>query len=129
MKEASKEHILVVEDNKDTQILLKYLLDSHFAVSIVPGVTEALEQTSDIRFSLLLVDINLGEQRTGVDLLRILRDLEEYREVPVIAITAYAMPGDPQRFLRMGFNAYISKPFSRDELFKVIEDLLPRNFA
>ena len=129
MKEPSTEHILVVEDNRDTQILLKYLLDAQFSLTIVPGVTEALEQTSNSPFDLLLVDINLGEQRTGVDLLRILRDIEDYRDVPVIAITAYAMPGDPQRFLRMGFNAYISKPFSREELFKVIDELLPRKIT
>ena len=124
MKKKKFEHILVIEDNEDTQLLLRYLLETKYEISIVTRVDEALEQVADTVFDLLLVDINLGEQRTGVDLLNILRGMDEYARIPMIALTAYAMPGDFERFISMGFDGYIGKPFTRTELYKAINSIL-----
>ncbi len=124
MSEVRTEHILVVEDNADTQILLRYLLETRFLLEVVTRVGDALEKTSERIFDLLLVDINLGEERTGVDLLNILRENDSYAHVPMVAITAYAMPGDYERFISMGFDGYVSKPFTRIELMKAIDDIL-----
>ena len=49
----------------------------------------------------------------------------EYRDIPVIALTAYAMSGDKEKFLGYGINDYIDKPVDKDELLKVVE----RNLA
>lgn len=124
MSEARTEHILVVEDNADTQILLRYLLESRFLLEVVTRVGDALEKTSERNFDLLLVDINLGEERTGVDLLNILRENDTYAQTPMVAITAYAMPGDYERFISMGFDGYVSKPFTRVELMSAIDKIL-----
>ena len=120
--------ILIIEDNRDTQILLKYLLASEYNLVIIGDFNQAIEISSQSHFDLLLVDINLGEERTGVDLLNILRETEPYRNVPMIAITAYAMPGDYQRFLNIGFNAYISKPFTRMDLINTIKNFIPKSY-
>lgn len=117
--------ILIIEDNRDTQILLRYLLGAEYNLEIVGEFNKAIELAGSSNFDLLLVDINLGEERTGVDLLNILRETEPYRNVPMIAITAYAMPGDYQRFLSIGFDAYISKPFTRLDLIDAIKDFIP----
>lgn len=124
MSEARTEHILVVEDNADTQILLRYLLESRFLLEAVTKVGDALEKTAEKTFDLLLVDINLGEERTGVDLLNILRKNDTYAQIPMVAITAYAMPGDSERFISMGFDGYVSKPFTRIELISAIDKIL-----
>ena len=116
--------ILAVEDNQDTQTLLRYLLRPYYEVHLVPHVEEALLAVEERRFDLFVLDINLGEQRTGIDLLHRLRSMPNYRTTPAIALTAYAMPGDRDRFLREGFDAYVSKPFTRTELLQAIEQLL-----
>lgn len=118
------DNILVVEDNPDTQILLRYLLQSRYGIHTVTRVEDALAHIEKHEYTLLLVDINLGEERTGVDLLNIVRDNELYSTLPMVAITAYAMPGDDHKFIRMGFDAYVSKPFSRTELFSAINQVL-----
>ena len=120
-------HILIIEDNRDTQILLKYLLGPDYNIEIVSEFNEAVEVSSNTVFDLLLIDINLGEERTGVDLLNILRETAAYGDVPMIAITAYAMPGDYQRFINIGFDAYISKPFTRMDLINTIRNFIPKN--
>ena len=120
-------HILIIEDNRDTQTLLKYLLGADYDLKIVGEFNQAVEIANEASFDLLLIDINLGEERTGVDLLNILRETDPYNDVPMIAITAYAMPGDFQRFINIGFDAYISKPFTRHDLINTIKNFIPNN--
>jgi CheY-like chemotaxis protein len=127
MYEELSAQILVVEDNRDTQILLKYLLRSNFRLVLVSRVEEALTSAVGERFDLLLVDINLGEERTGVDLLHLLRAIPDYANTPILALTAYAMPGDQERFIQTGFDGYISKPFTREELLESIHRALDPN--
>ena len=127
MKGEKLGNILIIEDNKDTQTLLKYLLGPDYDLRIVGEFNQAIELAGESIFDLLLIDINLGEERTGVDLLHILRETDPYHEVPMIAITAYAMPGDFQRFINIGFDAYISKPFTRPDLINTIKNFIPNN--
>jgi len=117
-------HILTVEDNPDTQTLLRYMLKPYFTLIFSSQVDEALSLAETYTFGLFLLDINLGEQRTGIDLLQLLHKRPGYELTPALALTAYAMPGDRDRFLQAGFDGYISKPFTRRELLESIEQAL-----
>lgn len=119
-------HILTVEDNPDTQTLLRYMLKPHFSLVFSSQVDDALIQAGKHTIGLFLLDINLGEQRTGIDLLLLLRQRPGYEDTPALALTAYAMPGDRERFLEAGFDGYISKPFTRRELLDAIEKALEK---
>ena len=119
-------HILTVEDNPDTQTLLRYMLKPYFTLVFSSHVDEALALAEKHTFGLFLLDINLGEQRTGIDLLQLLREKPGYENTPALAITAYAMPGDRDRFILAGFDGYISKPFTRRELLETIEHALDK---
>ena len=116
--------ILAVEDNPDTQTLLRYMLKPYFDLVFTALVDEALTQADSQHFDLFVLDINLGEQRTGIDLLQMLRQLSTYADTPALALTAYAMPGDRDRFINAGFNGYISKPFTRRELLDAIDAIV-----
>ncbi len=116
--------ILAVEDNPENQLLLKYLLQPSFHVVIVDGVESALAAVQDDEFDVLLLDINLSEEKTGIELLHQLRGQNVGCTSPAIALTAYAMPGDREEFIKAGFDSYISKPFTRKDLTGVIESTL-----
>jgi CheY-like chemotaxis protein len=117
--------ILIVEDNPDTRKLLQHILQKHYDVTVAPGINEALALVRDTSaYDLFLLDINLGEQRTGLDLLRLLRAEVAYAKAPALAITAYAMPGDEERCLSSGFNGYLSKPFTRKALLTKVTSVL-----
>lgn len=124
MPSTDPQRVLAVEDNPETQLLLKHLLRPNFEVVTADSVDEALARSDEGRYHLLLLDINLGEKRTGVDLLDLLRDIENVVHVPAIALTAYAMPGDRDNFIDAGFDAYVSKPFTRDDLMSTINRVL-----
>lgn len=124
MSSTEKPSILAVEDNSETQLLLEHLLKESFEVTVVEGVDDALKAVDGTSFDAFLLDINLSEQRTGTDLLHLLRERDDMTEVPAIALTAYAMPGDREDFLEAGFDQYVSKPFTRDDLTDAIQTSL-----
>jgi len=121
MSEPSKPRLLAVEDNPETRMLLRYFLQEHFDLLLAATFDEALELARQEHAEVLLLDINLGEQRTGIDLLHELRERLTYRDTPAIAFTAYARPEDRDRFLQEGFDEYLTQPFTRQQLLKAIE--------
>lgn len=116
--------ILAVEDNPETQLLLQHLLEPAFRIMVTDGIQNALDAARQDRFDILLLDINLSEEKTGIELLHMLRDHQNSPPTPAIALTAYAMPGDRESFIEAGFDAYVSKPFTRSDLMEVIESIL-----
>lgn len=124
MSATEKPRILAVEDNSETQLLLEHLLKESFEVTVVEGVDDALDAVKGTTFDAFLLDINLSEQRTGTDLLHLLQERDDMGNVPAIALTAYAMPGDREDFLEAGFDQYVSKPFTRADLTDAIEKTL-----
>ncbi|MGI9175254.1 MAG: ATP-binding protein, partial [Rhodothermales bacterium] len=121
-------HVLLVEDNEDTQFLLQSLLEDTCKVTAASTAEEALEATTQPPggrpFDLILLDINLGSNKSGTDVLHELRALPGYEATPIVALTAYALPGDKERFEAMGFTTYLPKPFQFDELLATIEQLV-----
>ncbi len=123
--------VLVVEDNPDTGLLLCTLLDEvDLDPVLVHSYDEAIKRSGERKFDLLLLDINLGSSRTGVELLTELRTHEGYADTPAIACTANVLSRDtPDWFSEAGFTAMVAKPFSFDQLFAVINEQLGRSDA
>ncbi len=113
--------ILSVEDNADTRFLLEHTLQDPYEVTFAPNAEEALDAVESEPFDLLLLDINLGTENGGVELLHTIRDREDIGEIPAIALTAFAMPGDREELLGEGFDEYVSKPFTHAELREAID--------
>lgn len=121
-------HVLIAEDDASIQLLLRHFLKKRFDLVLTTTIDEALaagrEAAQQRPFDLLLLDINMGEDRTGVDLLQTFRQMPAYRATPAVACTAYALDGDRERFLSMGFDEHIDKPFSRDRLLRIVQHVL-----
>ena len=104
--------VLIVEDNELNMKLFHDLLDAHgYKTLLSRNGIEALKIAREQRPDLILMDIQLPEV-SGLEVTRWLKDDEELREIPVIAVTAFAMKGDEQRIRQGGCEAYISKPIS-----------------
>ena len=104
--------VLIVEDNELDMKLFHDLLDAHgYKTLQTRSGMEALKIAREQRPDLILMDIQLPEV-SGLEVTKWLKDDEELREIPVIAVTAFAMKGDEQRIRQGGCEAYISKPIS-----------------
>lgn len=87
------------------------------------GLT-ALKVVKESTLDLILVDINLGlNQMDGCELLQRFKKLDILKNIPMYAVTAYAMPGDEQRFRSVGFDQYFSKPVNFTKLLSSIKKL------
>ncbi|MBB6097748.1 CheY-like chemotaxis protein [Deinobacterium chartae] len=113
-------NILIVDDHPTNLLLLKDLLASRgYAVTAVDNGQDALQEVARARPDLLLLDIQMPGL-SGTEVLRVLRQAPETRDLKVIALTALAMSGDRESILASGFDDYISKPFKFAELFATI---------
>jgi len=122
-------HLLSVEDNRETRLLLKQLLDGDYELSFAHDAEEALDTIgADPSIDLLLVDINLGSGKSGTELLHTIEEQDDIGEVPAVALTAYAMPGDREELLDEGFDEYVSKPFTAAELTEAIVQVLRETY-
>jgi two-component system, cell cycle response regulator DivK len=108
--------ILVVEDTSYSLQLMTYLLTAH-QHTVVEAVTgeQAIELASTTAPDLVLMDLQLPGI-DGAEAMRRLRACSPTRDVPVVAVTAFAMREDRERALGAGFDGYVEKPFSPREL-------------
>jgi two-component system cell cycle response regulator DivK len=101
--------IAVVEDNPDNRLLVHALLEDLYDLSEYETGASALEGLVEDGPDLVLLDISLPEM-DGTEVLRWIRDQEELKGVPVVALTAHAMAGDREKYLAEGFDDYVTKP-------------------
>ncbi|TWF42618.1 signal transduction histidine kinase [Chitinophaga polysaccharea] len=112
--------ILVAEDNKLNQNLLRHLLTGwQLQYKIVTNGKEVLQTLDKQHFDLVLMDIQMPEM-DGYSAVQAIRN-ELHSTIPVIAMTAHAMAGEREKCLQMGMNEYISKPIIEEELYKLIQ--------
>jgi len=116
--------IAVVEDNADNRLLLHAFLSDRYEIIEFEDGPAALEGFKSRVPALVLLDVSLPGM-DGLAVLSQLRADEKLGKLPVIALTAHAMQGDRERFLKAGFNDYVSKPIVDEQvLFAAIERLI-----
>lgn len=116
--------LLVVENNPEVLLLMHRRLSPIGQVDAAETANAAIERLATSRYDLAIIDIELSGAETGVDVLRAMRAMPGYRATPALACTAYALPEDRARFIELGFDGYLHKPFSRDQLLGAVGDLL-----
>jgi two-component system, cell cycle response regulator DivK len=102
--------IAVVEDNPDNRLLVQAILDDRYELSEYETGAEAVAGLGTDLPDLILLDISLPEM-DGTEVLAWIRGQSApLKDTPVIALTAHAMAGDREKYLRAGFNDYVTKP-------------------
>ena len=114
--------ILLAEDDIINQtVLRRFLSEKGHKVTITANGVEAVEAYNNGKFDVVLMDIQMPVM-DGVEALKIIREQEKIRgHIPVIALTAFALTGDKERFLSLGMDEYIAKPVKMDELLFLID--------
>jgi CheY-like chemotaxis protein len=116
--------ILVAEDKETNVMIIKdYLEYRGYQVITAETGVEALSKAEQLSPDAILMDIQMPEM-DGLEAIRRLRANPRFSTIPIIAITAFAMPGDRERCLAAGANEYLSKPISLKILKQMIEKFL-----
>lgn len=116
--------VLVVEDNELNMKLFHDLLQAHgYSVLQTRDGMDALRLARQHRPDLILMDIQLPEV-SGLEVTKWLKEDDDLRAIPVVAVTAFAMKGDEEKIREGGCEAYIAKPISVTSFMKTIREFL-----
>lgn len=116
--------ILIVEDEAISAILLRKLLEKDFEVDVAQNANDCLKLADKNVYNICILDINLGTgSKDGKELLSHFKSIPAYKNTKYVAITAYALPGDKEKYISMGFDQYFSKPIVFEEVINCIKSL------
>ena len=108
--------ILVVDDNQDSrELVVKVLKNKGYVMVEAVDGEEAVEKAVAEKPDLILLDISIPKLN-GYEVTRVLKSREEFKNIPVVALTAHAMKGDRAKALEVGCEGYITKPINVREL-------------
>ena len=116
--------ILVVDDDEMVLMALNELLKPEgYNVQTVTSGTEALQKLNQNDYDLLMLDVIMPEM-DGFELCKKIRALDQYKDTPIVFLTAKSREEDRQRGLEVGANLFLSKPISPDKLLGIVSDAL-----
>ncbi len=114
--------ILLVEDYKHSQIIVTRLLkkNNFDSIVVVENGLQAFEQVQEQKYDLILMDMQMPVMN-GFEATQKIRELEDYKDTPIIALTAFAMKGDREKCLEAGATDYIPKPIDSQEFIEKVK--------
>jgi PAS domain S-box-containing protein len=113
--------VLYVEDDFLSQQIVEAFLKDICKLDVVSNGKSALSKLSANSYDLILMDINLGKDFSGIDTINEVKRMDNYKNVPIIAVTAYTQKGDREEILSHGCADYISKPLNRKAFLNSIK--------
>jgi CheY-like chemotaxis protein len=118
--------LLLIEDTKEATVMLTdYLQMAGYQVVSARNALTGMDMARRIRPDLILMDVQLPGM-DGLEATRRLRAESEFRTLPILALTALAMPGDRERCLAAGATDYVTKPVNLKKLAALIDEYLLR---
>ena len=123
----NKREILVIEDDKDSLYFMEILISElGHSFTGVPTGEQGLEALKNERFDLILMDMQMPVMN-GFEATEKIRMLPEYKDAPIIALTAFAMKGDREKCLEAGATDYIPKPIDSKEFIEKVKYYTKQN--
>jgi PAS domain S-box-containing protein len=119
----TKLNCLYIEDQVDSQILFKVQMKELHDVKFAVSFEEAQLVLLNYQFDFIVMDINLQGEYNGLDALKIIKTMPAFSSIPIIAVTAYVLPGDKEKFIASGFDDFISKPIFKEKMMESLEKI------
>ena len=122
---ALKSHLLYIEDNPSNVRLMQQVVRHYLNTEIQIAMTgqKGIELAKKNTFQLVFIDIDLPDIN-GIDVLKTIKQLEQYREIPIVAVSANAMKSEIDTAIAAGFSNYITKPFEFQSITHILDRFL-----
>jgi signal transduction histidine kinase/ActR/RegA family two-component response regulator len=122
-----KPALLLVEDEETNREFVIYTLQPYFEIDLALDGKTALNMATKKDYRLILLDINLGTELSGIDIIQWLRRQPQYLTTPIAAVTANAQKIQREKLMQAGFSHYLAKPFTRSELKALVRNMAGEN--
>ena len=123
----ARSKLLVVEDNRETQLIIKVALRDKYDLQVVGNSSDAISLLLNNNFDLVLLDLNLDGKDEGKTILSKIREEMKNTKVPVIIATAYDLKPEDEQFYNDNANGFIPKPFDKKDLLVIVNKILLKN--
>ncbi|HOI29270.1 MAG TPA: response regulator [Melioribacteraceae bacterium] len=124
MKLENKPSLLIVEDDFENQKFLQFFLRRKFDVELCDSADTFYRKLNEKKFDIILMDISLKGKKDGLQLTRELRNSSEYKDLPVIGLSAHAFQKDKDNAYDAGVDLFITKPVQNDNLMDALFNTL-----
>jgi PAS domain S-box-containing protein len=115
--------LLVVDNDESSRDIIKLFVKDICETDFADSGEKAFRLINEKKYDIILMDINLGQGMSGIETTKEIRKIESYKGIPIVAITGFAMRGDREEFIQAGCTHYLSKPFSRSKIVKLISEI------
>lgn len=119
----AKKVLIVEDDPRNMKLVMITLKSCGYELINATNGEEAVNKTFDEKPDIILMDMQLPKL-SGLDATKQIRGNPDFVDIPILALTAYAMKGDEEKYIESGCTAYMSKPINTRELPAVVAELL-----
>ncbi len=112
--------LLLVEDDKNTQNIYKKMFANHFDVHVCDNDDAFYKLLGKYKFDIILMDISLKGIKDGLQLTREIKNDNNYKNIPVICLTAHAFPQDRENAISAGVDDFLTKPVESARLIQIL---------
>jgi len=116
--------LLYIDDDSISLDIVTAFTKNLYLVETAVSGREGIEKCKSRVYDAVLMDINLGKDIDGLQATAIIREIQEYKNIPIVAVTAFAMVGDKENFFKKGCTHYLSKPFNKIDLLELLEEVM-----
>ncbi len=116
----NKPKLLIVEDDYENQKFLQIFLKRKFDLEICDSAETFYEKLDQHKFDIILMDISLRGKKDGLQLTREIREMEEYKNLPVVGLSAHAFQRDKDNAYKAGVDVFLTKPVQNDVLMDTL---------
>jgi CheY-like chemotaxis protein len=116
--------LLVADAPDETEMYAHYLRHQGFCTVLATTAPEALRMATELRPSIIVTDMYLGRQGSGLELTRWLKRSSELQQVPVVMVTGYVFDSDRDAALSAGCDLFLTKPCTPDTLSDALRRLV-----
>jgi CheY-like chemotaxis protein len=120
----TKQRILVAEDDKENQRYLDFILRRTYEIDFCDSPDDFFMFISRKKYDIVIMDITLRAEQCGLSLIRELKQKQEYREIPIVGLSAHVFSQDRKKALEAGADVYLTKPIGNKKLMDTLEKLL-----
>lgn len=118
MEEVKKPNLLIVEDDFENQKFLQLFLKRKFDVELCDSAESFYEKMKEKKFDIILMDISLRGRKDGLQITQEVRNIPEYKNIPIVGLSAHAFQKDKDNAYRAGVDLFITKPVQNDILME-----------
>ena len=118
--EVQKPRLLIVEDDYENQKFLQIFLKRKFELEICDSSDTFYEKLNKATFDIILMDISLRGKKDGLQLTQEIRQMDEYKDLPVVGLSAHAFQRDKDNAYNAGVDIFLTKPVQNDVLMDTL---------